>query len=182
MLRRTFLQSAALSLAVPSVAMSAPVGIPAAPDLLAAAAGMRGVTEGAGRGTIHVMFTPWCPVSPQLWKASRSSPGLARIHWIPFSGGQPEGREAVDRFLRDPSPRAIPQIFVKLQPLAFLPPTPLSDAQDMALSRVAQLVIRDTGRGMVTPTIVYSIGADRVRVVPGGISEEQFLEIARVAG
>lgn len=182
MIRRTFLQTAAMALALPSATLAAPVGIPAAPDLLAAAAAMRGVIEGSGRGTVHVLFTPWCPVSPQLWKASRSSPGLARIHWIPFSGGQPEGREAVDRFLRDPSPRAVPQIFVKLQPLSFLPPTPLSDAQDLALSHVAQLVIRDTGRGMVTPTIVYSIGSDRVRVVPGGISEQQFLEIASVAG
>jgi thioredoxin-related protein len=34
---------------------------------------------------------------------------------------------------------------------------------------------------MVTPTIIYSMGADRVRVVPGGIDERQFLEIARVA-
>jgi hypothetical protein len=180
MLRREFIAGAG-ALAATGAAAS-PVGIPAAPDLLAAAASLRGATEGSGSGTIHVLFTPWCPISPQLWKASRSSPGLARIHWVPFSGGQPEGREAVERFLRDPSPRAVQQIFVKLQQLAFLPPTPLSDSQDAAISTIAPLIIRDTGRGMVTPTIIYSMGQERVRVVPGGISESQFLEIARVAG
>ncbi|NTF17516.1 hypothetical protein G6L37_03835 [Agrobacterium rubi] len=182
MLRRTFLTGSALSLALPTPSVASPVGIPAAPDLLTAASRMRGVFEGSGRGTVYVLFTPWCPVSPELWKASRSSPGLARLHWIPFSGGQPEGREAVERFLRDPSPRAVPQIFVKLQPIAFTPPTPLSDAQDMAIASLSRLVIRDTGRGMVTPTIIYSIGSDRVRVVPGGITESQFVDIARAAG
>jgi thioredoxin-related protein len=62
-----------------------------------------------------------------------------------------------------------------------MPPTPLSDAQDEAIERMTHLIIRDTGRGMVTPTIIYSMGTDRVRVVPGGIDERQFLDIARVA-
>lgn len=181
MLRRTFLQCAA-TVVVPLEALAAPVGIPAAPDLLAAAAGMPGAIEGTGEGLIHVLFTPWCPVSPELWRASRAIPSISRIHWIPFSGGQPEGREAVDRFLANPSPSAVAQIFVKLQPIAHIPPTPLSDAQDIAISKIDRLIIRDTGRGMVTPTIIYSIGSDRVRVVPGGIPEAQLVEIAQVAG
>lgn len=179
-MRRTFIAGGAAFLAA-SAAKASPVGLPAAPDLLAMAASMRGTTEGSGRGTVHILFTPWCHVSPQIWKASRAILGMARIHWIPFSGGQPEGREAVDRFFRDPSPRAVQQIFVRLQPLAHLPPTPLSDSQDQAIDGIARLLIRDTGREIVTPTIIYSAGQDRVRVIPGGITEQQFLEIARVA-
>jgi hypothetical protein len=180
MKRRTFIAGGAALLAAPSV-NAAPVGLPAAPDLLAMAASMRGTVEGDGSGMVHILFTPWCHVSPQIWKASRAILGTTRIHWIPFSGGQPEGREAVDRFFRDPSPHAVQQVFVRLQPMAHIAPTPLSDAQDEAIGRITSLIIRDTGRGMVTPTIIYSIGADRVRVVPGGIDERQFLEIARVA-
>jgi hypothetical protein len=181
MKRRAFIAGSAAMLAT-GFAMANPVGIPAGPDLLAMAASMRGVIEGSGGGTVHVLFTPWCPISPQLWRSSRAIPGVARIHWIPFAGGQPEGAEAVNRFLMDPSPHAVQQIFVRLQPIAHREPTPLSDAQDAAMARIEPLLIRDTNRNVVTPTIIYSIGADRVRVVPGGISEAQFLEIARVAG
>ncbi|MNU37021.1 hypothetical protein D3C71_256430 [compost metagenome] len=181
MKRRTFIAGGAALLAAPSAANAAPVGLPAAPDLLAMAASMRGTVEGTGGGMVHILFTPWCHVSPRIWKATRGILGATRIHWIPFSGGQPEGREAVDRFFRDPSPHAVQQIFVRLQPVAHIVPTPLSDSQDEAIDRIASLLIRDTGRGMVTPTIIYAMGGDRVRVVPGGIDEGQFLEIARVA-
>lgn len=181
MKRRTFIAGSAAMLAAGS-ANAYPVGLPAAPDLLAMAASMRGVYEGSGNGTVHVLFTPWCSISPQLWRASRAIVGVARIHWIPFAGGQPEGAEAVNRFFQDPSPHAVQQIFVRLQPIAHREPTPLSDSQDADIARIEPLIIRDTHRVLVTPTIIYSIGQDRVRVVPGGISEAQFLEIARVAG
>jgi hypothetical protein len=179
MKRRTLIFGGATAL-LSSPVIAAPVGLPASPDLLSAVASMRGVYEGGGAGTVHVLFTPWCPISPRIWKASRAILGISRLHWIPFSGGQPEGREAVDRFFRDPSSHAVQQIFVRLQPMSHVSPTPLSDAQDQAMDRVASLIIRDTGRGLVTPTIVYQLASERVRVVPGGIDEAQFLEIAAV--
>lgn len=180
MLRRTFVAGAAAALAA-GRASAAPVGLPAAPDLLGAVRSLQGATEGGGRATIHVMFTPWCHVSPEIWKNTRGLRGVA-IRWLPFSGGQPEGREAVDRFLQNPSASAVPRIFTRLQPIAIVPPTPLSDRQDAAIDRLAPIVIRDTGMNLVTPTIVYTLGPDRVRVVPGGISAADFLEIARNAG
>jgi hypothetical protein len=180
MLRRSFIAGAAASV-MAGRASAAPVGLPAAPDLLGAVRSLQGATEGSGRATIHVMFTPWCHVSPEIWKNTRSLPGVA-IRWLPFSGGQPEGREAVDRFLQNPSASAVPRIFTRLQPVAMIPPTPLSDMQDDRIERLAPIVIRDTGRNLVTPTIVYTLGPVRVRVVPGGISAADFMEIARFAG
>ena len=181
MKRRTLLTAAALAATFARARAQPLPGLPAGPDLLASAAGLRGVSEGTGGGTVHVLFTPWCHVSPDIWRATRGSLGAARIHWIPFSGGQPEGSQSVERFLSNPSPGAVPALFTRLQPLAFRPPTPLSDAQDAAVSGFASLAIRDTGHGLVTPTIVYSFGSGRVRVVPGGLSADDFLRIAASA-
>jgi hypothetical protein len=180
MLRRSFIASAAVAL-LSGRASAAPVGLPVAPDLLGAVRSLQGATEGSGGATIHIMFTPWCHISPEIWNNTRSLRGVS-IRWLPFSGGQPEGREAVDRFLQNPSASAVPRIFSRLHPLAMFPPTPLSDMQDDRIARLAPLVIRDTGRNLVTPTIVYTLGPERVRVVLGGISAADFLEIARYAG
>lgn len=178
MMRRSFITGAIASL-VAGPASAAPVGLAAAPDLLGAVRSLQGATEGGG-ATIHVLFTPWCHVSPEIWRNTRGLRGVA-IRWLPFSGGQPEGREAVDRFLQNPSASAVPRIFTRLQPIAVVPPTPLSDRQDAVIERLAPIVIRDTGTNLVTPTIVYTMGPDRVRVVPGGISAADFVEIARHA-
>lgn len=180
MLRRTVIAGLAAAVVAP-YAFAGPVGLPGAPDVIQMAASMRGAVEGSGGGIVYVLFTPWCHVSPEIWKATRKSLGTARIKWIPFSGGQPEGREPVERFLQSPSPSAVPRIFTKLQSIAIVPPTPLSDSQDMAISGLAGLIARDTGRGLVTPTIIYALPGDRIRIVPGGISADQFLEIARAA-
>lgn len=179
MLRRSFIAGISAGF-LGGRAAAAQLGLAAAPDLLSAVQTLQGADEGSGGPTIHILFTPWCHLSPEIWRNTRSLRGVS-IRWIPFSGGQPEGREAVDRFLRNPSASSVPRIFTDLQPIAMLPPTPLSDMQDAGINRLAPIVIRDTGRNLVTPTIIYTLGTDRVRVVPGGISAAQFLEISRYA-
>ena len=181
MLRRTFLATAA-AMAVAPGAFAYPVGLPGAPDVLQQASRMTGVTEGTGPGTIFILFTPWCHVFPDVYAATRGVLTKATLRWIPYSGGQPEGRKAVETVLGNPTPEALSHIYTPISHGVPQTPTPLSDRQDAAMVRVASLIIRDTGHSLATPTFVYSLGSERIRIVPGGLDAGQLMEIAAAAG
>jgi len=178
--RRGLIAAAAASLAVTGEARA--LGLPAGPDLERAMTSLAGIGEGHGPGTLHVLFAPWCHVSPDLYRASRGVLGHLTIRWIPFSGGQPEGKEATEILLRNMEPSLVPAAFSPLRPSAVRLPTPLCDAQDATVARsIEPLVIRDTGRALATPTMVYRFRDGRVRVVPGGVTAEQLRIIAGLA-
>lgn len=156
-------------------------GISAAPDLFAAVSGLRGVSEGAGRGMMHILYAPWCSVSPQLYRDTRPFAGRLRINWIPFSGGQPEGKVGTEFLLRSGSPSDIPNSFTAIRPLRPIASTPIADAQDSALDAIMPLYYRDAGGSLSTPTIFYRMAGDRIRVVKGAPQPHHIEQIALVA-
>ncbi|MCS4089803.1 hypothetical protein [Rhizobium sp. BK176] len=157
-------------------------GISAAPDLYAAVTGLRGVSEGSGRGTMHILYAPWCPRSPELYRDTRAFLGRLRVNWIPFAGGQPEGRTGTEFLLRSGQPSDIPNSFTTLRPLMPIASTPLSDAQDAALqATVLPRYYRDAGGSLYTPTIFYSMAGDRIRVVKGAPQPQHIEQIALLA-
>lgn len=179
--RRAFISALGAAAAFPFPA-AASVGLPASPDLVAAFRSVPGITEGKGPGTLHVLFAPWCRVSPSLYRDTRSFLDALAFHWIPFSGGQPEGSEATERLLSNPFPSSLASAFTPLRPLAARPSTPKADAQDAAVySRIAPLVARDSGGGLVTPTLAYLTRGGRARLIRGGIGLRELDAIASVA-
>ncbi|MBY3151015.1 hypothetical protein HFO56_01035 [Rhizobium laguerreae] len=184
MQRRHFIiGSAALAAAFACIGeASAEPGISAAPDLLSAVMGLRGVSEGAGRGTMHILYAPWCPRSPELYNDTRAFLGRLRVNWIPFSGGQLEGKTGTELLLRSGSPSDIPNSFTMLRPLKPIASTPLADAQDAALNgAVMPLYYRDAGGSLYTPTVFYSMPGDRIRVVKGAPQPQHIEQIALLA-
>jgi hypothetical protein len=184
MQRRHFiLGSAVLAAGLATVReASAEPGISAAPDLYAAVAGLRGVSEGSGQGTMHILYAPWCPRSPELYRDTRAFLGRLRVNWIPFSGGQPEGKTGTEFLLRSGQPSDIPNSFTTLRPLQPITATPLADAQDTALNNaVMPLYYRDAGGSLYTPTIFYSMAGNRIRVVKGAPQPQHIDQIARTA-
>jgi len=173
--RRTFIAAAALLMT--GGRATASVGIPASPALLAAFSSVYGIQEGRGP-LLHVLFTPWCHVSPEFYRESRPFLDRLTLNWIPFSGGQPEGSEALERLLRRPGPASLPGVFTKVRAGSSNVSTPLADQQDAAVqSVIAPVLIRDTGLSLVSPTMVYAIG-ERIRVVRGGIRKSELEKIA----
>jgi hypothetical protein len=184
MQRRHFiLGSATLAVGLAAVREAwAEPGISASPDLYAAVSALRGVSEGSGQGTMHVLYTPWCPLSPDLYRDTRAFLGRLRVNWIPFAGGQPEGRTGTEFLLRSGQPSDIPNSFTTLRPLQPIAATPLSDAQDAALqSNVLPRYYRDAGGSLRTPTIFYSMAGDRIRVVKGAPQPQHIEQIAILA-
>jgi|HigsolmetaAR201D_1030396.scaffolds.fasta_scaffold06864_3 hypothetical protein len=180
--RRSFVAGLAAGLSIAGASPVAAVGLPAGPDLEAAFASMTALTEGRGRGVVHILYAPWCHASPSIYRESRKALSWVTLRWIPFSGGQPEGRESVEVLLRNMDPALIPSTFTTIRPLGDPMPTPLCDRQDAEVERlVAPLVIRDTGRVLRTPTLAYRFRDGRVRVIPGGIGLEEFRKIAELA-
>lgn len=179
--RRTFIAGLAAAAAAPQAAFAAP-GISASPSLIEAFRSVTGIHEGSGGGTLHILFAPWCYVSPQLYRETRAFTGMLSLRWIPFSGGQPEGSEATERLLRSPHAASVAAAFTTLKPLAARMPTPLADAQDLAVETgIVPQIIRDSGRGAVTPTVAYSFGGGRVRLLLGGPGPGDLAQIARIA-
>lgn len=177
--RRTFFAATAL-VAVPSRALA--VGLPAGPDVVQAFASVPGIKEGRGRGTLHILFAPWCPVSPILHRESRGILDRLTLRWIPMSGGQPEGKEPAEVLLRNMEPALIPSSFVPVRPLGKAMETPLCDAQDALVSRViVPVLIRDISRSLATPTLAYMFRDGRARVIPAGVSLAQLHQIADLA-
>jgi hypothetical protein len=57
----------------------------------------------------------------------------------------------------------------------------MSDRQDYLVSTTLEsLIIRDTGMGIKTPTLVYAIGS-QVRIIPGSIDEKELQVVADFA-
>lgn len=164
MRRREFITFALAVAASPAVAEP---GVSASPALLEAVAALGGVEEGRGRGLIHVLYAPWCHLTPSLYADTRALLERVRFRWAPFSGGQPEGRIGTERLLASPRPGMIERSFVPIAPSTFSGPTPLADAQDAAVAAMEPIFARDVGLGIVTPTLFFDRGGDRARVVRG---------------
>lgn len=182
MMNRRTLVTGIFAAAIPMRA-EASVGLSASLPLIQAFESVNGIMEGNGGGTLHVLYAPWCHISPMFFSESRAiiSSGKLKIKWIPFSGGQPEGRLAVEKLLRNPVASNISNSFIPIRANTLDYPTPLSDQQDQEVSiKLENLIIRDSGNGLMTPTFAYRMG-DRVRLLPGGISSETIELIARVA-
>lgn len=179
--RRAFISGAAAATAFPAHAV-VEAGIPASPDLVTAFRSVPGITEGSGPGTLHILFAPWCHVSPALYSRSRGHLRQLTFRWIPFSGGQPEGSEATERLLSSPFPSSLASVFTPLKPLGVKPTTPKADAQDAAVySRIEPLVVRDAGGGLVTPTLAYLTRGGRARLIRGGVGPDDLDYIASAA-
>lgn len=177
MRRRDFILAAAAAI-TPLPALAAP-GVGASQALEAAFWKAHGIQEGSGRGNLHVLFAPWCHVSAELWNASRAFTDTLSFRWIPFSGGQPEGLAGTEALLASPFPSSIPAAFTTIRAGSTPGATPLADAQDRVVaSYIEPAVIRDSGAGLVSPTLVYRLRDGRVRVVRGGIGAVHLQEIA----
>jgi len=178
--RRTLIAASAAFAAAPGRANA--LGLPAGPDVLGAFSSLQGISEGRGRATLHVLFAPWCHVSPTLYRESRGILDRLTLRWIPMSGGQPEGKESAEVLLRNMDPALVPSAFVPLRPLGVAMRTPLCDQQDAMVSRLLEpLLIRDTGRPLTSPTLAYRYLDDRVRVIPAGLSRDQLRQVAELA-
>lgn len=177
--RRTFLVSAA-ALAASGPASAA--GMSAAPDAVRAFGSLSAIHEGGQGGTVHVLFAPWCTYSARFYRQSRAYAGRASFRWIPISGGLPEGSEATERLLSNPRPESLSAAFTPLPRAAVAPSTPLSDQQDSALvSRLMPLIVRDTGRGVQTPTIAWQIGGGQARMATGSVTDAELAQIVASA-
>lgn len=159
------------------------VGRSVGPDLLSAVNSLPGVTEGHGRGTLTILFAPWCHVSPTLYGVTRGFLNEISLRWVPFSGGQPEGRVGTERILASGSAGSLARNFIPAgsQP-EISQPTPLSDAQDQRMRQVERVVVTETGQPLATPTLVYARFDERYRVILGGVDAVELRNIANVIG
>jgi hypothetical protein len=184
---RKMIDRRSLLLAAPAVFLatmsarpaSADVGNPAGLDVYAAVQGLPGVSEGHGRGTLYVLYTPWCAEVPSFYQDTRAFLNDIAFKWIPFSGSQPEGLVGTEELLSSGTPRDIPRTFQVISPQRPAQTSfPLAQAQDARVASVIRLIVRDTGRGMATPTLVYRLEADRVRIHRGGLTTKGLRELS----
>ena len=157
------------------------IGWSASPDLYAAFQGMPYIKDGTSSKLIYVLTTPWCPKSPELFRDSRGvvESGQVSLAWIPFSGGQPEGSNAVQAFLeKSDKSSEIQSMFIGIKTGTAKGITPLADEMDhLVVTKLERMIIRDTGMGIKTPTLVYAIG-NSVRIIPGAINKEDIEKVA----
>jgi hypothetical protein len=159
------------------------VGRSAGPDVLSAVNSLPGVSEGHGRGTLTILFAPWCHVSPTLYGVTRGFLNDLTLRWVPFSGGQPEGRIGTERILASGSAGSLARNFIPAGSQADVSiPTPLSDAQDERMRQVERVLVTETGRPLSTPTLVYMRSDERYRVILGGVDAVDLRNIADVIG
>jgi len=183
MLRRTLLLAALAAPAaslVPARASARPPGTSAGPELLSAVSAMRGVMEGTG-GNVHILYAPWCSVTPRLHADTRGFLGRMRLNWIPFAGGQPEGRTATELLLRSGRPEDVPRYFTSIRALAPLAEAPLADAQERSLSSLLTYYYRDVGGSLATPTVVFGMRDGTVRVMKGAPGPAHLADVAAYA-
>lgn len=180
--RRNFIFATASAIfATPAFASD--YGLSSGPDLFEAMKTLASVREGRGKGVLNVMFTPWCPATPEIHRETRGLLSEMTINWIPFSGAQPEGRIGTQRILEAGSAEVIPANFIKVGTHPTLDiATPLSDAQDARIGAIEMTVITETGRGLVTPTLTYMRVDERYRYIPGWVNERKLREIAATLG
>jgi hypothetical protein len=157
------------------------VGRSVGPSLLAAVNSLPGVSEGHGRGTLTILFAPWCHVSPTLYGVTRGFLNEINFRWVPFSGGQPEGRIGTERLLVAGNAGLLANSFIPAGSQPTLSrPTPLSDAQDTRINEVERIVVSETGQPMSTPTLIYERFDGRFRAILGGVNAHDLRAIADV--
>jgi hypothetical protein len=158
------------------------IGLPAGPEAYRSLDGLTGLMEGSGAGIAHILFTPWCSAVPGMFVASRSILSSLRLRWIPYSGSQPEGREASEILLRNGDPSLIPAAYVAMHQADTRQPTPLCDKQDAYMAKVVEpIIIRDVGGAIKIPTVIYRTPDGRVRILGGDVSKSDFAGIALAA-
>jgi hypothetical protein len=157
----------------------ADIGTSAGLDVIKAVQALPGVVEGHGRGTLYILYAPWCVEVPALYETTRGFLDQMAFKWIPFSGNQPEGKVGIERLLSGGSPADIPRSFQMIVPGKKVNQSFASaDAQDARVLSAIRLIERDTGRGMATPTLVYRMDGDRVRIHPGGVTANGLRELS----
>lgn len=180
LINRRALMVGALASLITSPA-SAYIGLSAGPDLFEAFKSLPSIREGTSNKVIYILTSPWCPRTPEIYAATRGlvSSGAITLAWIPISGGQPEGSNAVEELLSRKI--GIADMFNPINSGTVKGNTPLSDRQDyLVANNLERLLIRDTGAGIRTPTIAYSIGS-QIRIIPGSLRREQLEIIADFA-
>jgi hypothetical protein len=167
--------------ATKAIGQTRDVGRSVGPELLAAVNSLPGVMEGNGSGTLTVLFAPWCHVTPTLYGVTRGFLSEISVRWVPFSGGQPEGRIGTERILSGGSAGLLARNFIPAGSQAEVSmPTPLSDAQDQRMKQVERVIVRETGRSLATPTLVYMRMDERYRAILGGVDAVDLRNIADV--
>jgi hypothetical protein len=157
------------------------VGRSVGPALLSAVNSLPGVIEGHGRGTLTILFAPWCHVSPTLYGTTRGFLNEISLRWVPFSGGQLEGRLGTERILASGTAGSLARNFI---PAGTQPdvsqPTPLSDAQDHRMEQVERIAVSETGQPLSTPTLLFVRFDGRYRAILGGVDAFDLRKIADV--
>lgn len=157
------------------------VGRSVGPAIYQAVISLPGINEGHGRGTLTILFTPWCHVSPTLYGVTRGFLNEISLRWVPFSGGQPEGRIGTERILSGGNASSLARNFI---PAGTEPnisqSTPLSDAQDERMRQVERTIVSETGQPVTTPTLIYERFDGRFRAVLGGVNAHDLRAIANV--
>lgn len=154
------------------------IGLSAAPDLYKAFQSVPHIKDGTSDKMAYVLTTPWCPRTPEFFDESRPvvESGRMSLAWIPFSGGQPEGSNAIEEFFA--APENISSLFRPIKTGTAKGLTPTADRIDyLVATKLESLIIRDTGMGIKTPTIVYAIG-DSTRIIPGSIDLPDIEKVA----
>lgn len=154
------------------------VGLSASPLLMDKVLPLSCVREGSGNRTLYIAFTPWCHLSPYVYEVTRPYIDRIQIAWIPFSGGQPEGRQGTEFLLRSGAPSDVPACFEPPGTPARYEATPLADHQDALFDQVQKEYVRNFARYPGSPTLFYTIG-NRTMAVPGAPISADMAELAR---
>ena len=170
MKRRCFLNSSIGLIAAATLsnhAHASDVGQSASPRLFDAVRSLFSISEGFGRNSIYVLYTPWCHLSPKFYDQTRNFLSDVRFNWVPHSGGMIEGKIGTENLLSNGTVNGIRNSFIPIGSQVTPTSTPLADQQDMKMNAVASIFISDFGKSLVTPTLVFDRGGNRIRVVRG---------------
>jgi hypothetical protein len=157
------------------------VGLSITPNLFNALEPLSSVVEGEGRGTLHILYAPWCHAVPPFYADTRPFLSAMRLRWIPFSGGQIEGKIGTENILESLDPAQVPLNFPVIgSPALKSRKTPLSDAQDVKVAVFEKALIMETARQIYIPTMFYRMIDDRYRIIRGSIDASDLGYIAKV--
>ncbi len=180
--RRSFLGICAVSL-FSKEADARDVGLSVSPNIQKASEDLSYVEEGTGQGVLHILYTPWCHAVPEFYATTRPFVSQMKLRWIPFSGGQIEGKNATENLLETGDPTQIPLNFPVIGTSETrVKPTPLSDAQDAKMEKFNKVLIMETSHQIYIPTMLYRRVDDRFRIIRGSINGDDLNFISKVAG
>lgn len=178
--RRTFFVGCAACF-VASDAFARDVGLSVSPGLQQAALQLSGLDEGQGKGTLFILYAPWCHAVPDFYKETRPFLDRMKLRWLPFSGGQIEGKIATEKLLSTRDPAQIPLNFPIIgNEISTGVPTPLSDEQDEKIKVFEKALIMETSHQIYIPTMLYKRADDRYRIIRGSINADDLAYIAQV--